>query len=329
MLEIVFNHGVPANCRLDITALSGTQQRSLVSNQDGGLAFVPLGVAQELLQKTLDGNKPVVIALNSPARRIEWAVEPLLVFNARTPGMPMASAKIGDSQSTGTLQADGASALANLSYAGVANNYVQFTLNLPLPSDALAVGGFFRRDAANVVKPIFSFRVTDSRGTTYGYFTPEHQSDRMQISFQPLAHSHYHYGGPNDNLPPQHPLVLNALLFDTADHKKAGPAQLQISNLFALRQTRFDIAPMAPLPQPSLVPVDFAKPVAARSMSGFLHGSSDTQPPDERLLPVRPALWRIGFGWMENRDRLARLGIPTILILGDSWRSQVPHGDPA
>ncbi len=85
----------------------------------------------------------------------------------------MTSAKAGDSQSSGTLQAGGESALAKLSYAGVGNNYVQFALNLPLPGDAMAVGGFFRRDPANAVKPLFSFRVTDGGGETYGYFTPE------------------------------------------------------------------------------------------------------------------------------------------------------------
>jgi len=75
----------------------------------------------------------------------------------------------------------------------------------------------------------------------------------------------------------------------------------------------------------SIVSVDFGKPVAhVHSMVGFLHGSNATTPGDDRLLPLHPALWRIGYMWMQNRDRLAKLHVPTILILSDSWGSRVP-----
>ena len=57
------------------------------------------------------------------------------------------------------------------------------------------------------------------------------------------------------------------------------------------------------------------------SMVGFLHSSDATTPGDDRLLPLHPALWRIGYQWMNNRDRLASLGIPSVLVLGDSWGS--------
>ena len=81
----------------------------------------------------------------------------------------------------------------------------------------------------------------------------------------------------------------------------------------------------APLPAPSppsVVTVDYARPVkGVRSMVGFLHGSNAATPGDDRLLPLHPALWRIGSLWMSNRDRLAKLGTPSILILGDSWGS--------
>ena len=54
-------------------------------------------------------------------------------------------------------------------------------------------------------------------------------------------------------------------------------------------------------------------------MVGFLHASSATQPGDDEILPLQPALWRIGFNWMANRDRIKSLHIPTILVLSDSW----------
>jgi len=77
--------------------------------------------------------------------------------------------------------------------------------------------------------------------------------------------------------------------------------------------------PPAPL---SVVTVDYARPVkAVHSMVGFLHAADATTPGDDRLLPLHPALWRIGYLWMNNRDRLRKLGIPSILILGDSWGS--------
>ena len=73
---------------------------------------------------------------------------------------------------------------------------------------------------------------------------------------------------------------------------------------------------------PSVASVDFARPVPnVHSMVGFLHAADATAPGDDRLVPLRPALWRIGYMWMGNWDRLAKLGIPSILILGDSWGS--------
>lgn len=84
-------------------------------------------------------------------------------------------------------------------------------------------------------------------------------------------------------------------------------------------------AGQADSPAPSVVSVDFSKPVPhVHSMVGFLHGSNATTPGDERLLPLHPALWRIGYLWMQNRDRLAKLHVPTILILSDSWGSRAP-----
>jgi hypothetical protein len=46
-------------------------------------------------------------------------------------------------------------------------------------------------------------------------------------------------------------------------------------------------------PQPS-VEVDFARPRATRSMSGFLHGISGAAPQQALVSPLRPAYWRIG-----------------------------------
>jgi len=73
------------------------------------------------------------------------------------------------------------------------------------------------------------------------------------------------------------------------------------------------------------VTVDFARSVrAAHSMSGFLHACSATEPPDECIMALRPALWRVGWMWLDNRDRLARLGIPVIMVLSDTWGPHPP-----
>ena len=38
--------------------------------------------------------------------------------------------------------------------------------------------------------------------------------------------------------------------------------------------------------------VDFAQSVKVRSLVGFLHGLSDSQPPDRLVVPLHPTLWR-------------------------------------
>lgn len=318
-LQIVFNNGIARGAHLVVTTVAGATSH-ILTTEGGGLAFVPVGVSEALLQKTLDQNKPVTIRLTSPGRDIEWTIHPLLVFNSHTLPKPLLSGKAPDSQSTGVIESAGGSGIAHLTYAGTGNDYVTFPLNLPLPSNTLAVGGFFRRDPASPVTPLFSFRVTDSNGQTLGYFTPLNTTNEPQFTFQPLAHSGYRYGGRGTREIPTNPLVLSELILDTADHKQAGQSRMSLNNLFAIHLTHYEISPTAPTPEPSLVTVDFSKPASpAPSMTGFLHGSNQTQPSDDKIIPLHPGLWRIGYLWMQNRDRLARLGIPTVLILADSW----------
>lgn len=78
-------------------------------------------------------------------------------------------------------------------------------------------------------------------------------------------------------------------------------------------------------PTSPTVTVDFGRRVpGVHSMVGFLHGCNETQPADDLITALHPALWRVGYIWLNNRDRLGRLHIPTVLVLSDSWGPQPP-----
>ncbi len=61
-----------------------------------------------------------------------------------------------------------------------------------------------------------------------------------------------------------------------------------------------------------------AAPTPAPSMSGFLHSLSETSPPDDVLLPLRPRLWR-SVPSKASPARAARLGARYQLVLSDLW----------
>lgn len=233
----------------------------------------------------------------------------------------MASAKAGDSQSTGTIKAAQDGAMVQLGYAEVGNDYIAIPLALPFPAGTLAVGGIFRRESGDSPgTTLFLFRVSDGSGETCGYFAPTSPGGETQLANQPLAHVGYHYGGPGTDVLPPGGLTLNALVFDCADHKQVGPARLTIHDLFVIRLTRFDVSPTAAAPQPLVITADFDKAQSGvKSMTGFLHASSAAQPSDALIDAVHRALYRIGYTWKDNRDRLAKAGTPAVMILGDLW----------
>jgi hypothetical protein len=81
-----------------------------------------------------------------------------------------------------------------------------------------------------------------------------------------------------------------------------------------------------------LVQVDFKQRVRIKSMSGFLQGLGATNPPDSRIEPLRPALWRLHYcGWrtdgratLDNQafDRLVKWKVPAIIGPSGIWHSQ-------
>ena len=211
-----------------------------------------------------------------------------------------------------------------LDYAGVGNDYVAFSINRGLPSDAVAFGVAYRLDPANTPSILFSYRLSDSRGEFYGTFLPTDYTEGIHLTSRAVRSFDYRYGGPGGGATLVQPLTLNTLLFDTPDHHQKGLARATLYGLFVIRRTQFVQAPAAP--RPSVVSVDFARRApAVHSMSGFLHGADAVTPTDDLVTPLHSALWRMGNQWLTLRDRLAKEKIPTLVILGDNWGRKMPE----
>jgi len=73
-----------------------------------------------------------------------------------------------------------------------------------------------------------------------------------------------------------------------------------------------------PVRPPITVAVDFAATQPQASMLGFLHSFSQDGPPQARVVPLRPALFR-GFGKTTHTDRVRSLGARYQLVLSDLW----------
>ncbi len=65
------------------------------------------------------------------------------------------------------------------------------------------------------------------------------------------------------------------------------------------------------------IQVDFGTPLAVTPVNGLLHGLNAASPPDSLLLPLRPALWRIGT--FDRLGRVATAGARAELVLSDLW----------
>lgn len=64
--------------------------------------------------------------------------------------------------------------------------------------------------------------------------------------------------------------------------------------------------------------VDFGAPQSSvKSMSGFLHGISPTEPADSLVLPLKPAFWRIGY--FDYYERVIGMGARVNLVISDVW----------
>ena len=312
-LEVVFPNGVAAGTRLTV---AGHTLR--LADPRSGLSLLSLPVAPAALEKTLRAGHSLSVTLDGPWLHAAWTIEPLRLGDS-----PLASDTVPDSKSTGTLTPGPGGAHAQLSFAGVSNNYVSFPVSLPLPADAVAIGGLFRPAPSNRVTLSYAPRVLDARGERFGYFLSPGPGQAASIRLADFA---YRYGVPapaDPHAPPVRPLTLAAVLMATGADLGTGAARATVESLFVIRQSRF-LLTSKPAPPP-LVTVDFARRVpGVHSMVGFLHASTNTQPADALITALHPALWRVGYLWMDNRDRLMRLKIPTRLILGDSWGGGVP-----
>ena len=74
-----------------------------------------------------------------------------------------------------------------------------------------------------------------------------------------------------------------------------------------------------PLPAADVVArVRLDAPVERPRVSGFLHGLSDTEPPDRLVAPLRPALWRSNLE-RAPLERVKRLGARYSVALSGLW----------
>lgn len=79
------------------------------------------------------------------------------------------------------------------------------------------------------------------------------------------------------------------------------------------------IAPPASAAESPVVAADFGAPLAPRpSMTGVLHSLSRTDPPDDRVTPLRLGLVR-GLPWSAPYARGVSLGARYTLVLSDGW----------
>ena len=321
-LQLVLTNGVPAHAHLALTLRDWVHSQPLPPSEGGGLVVVPLQLTTESLGQTLPDGGRLEVALTGPTLTARWSVEPLKIS-----GLPMKSYSVGDTQSTGALDSAKSGLVADLNFAGMGNNYVPFRLALPLPGDTIAVGALQQIDHTAASHPHPSFRVKDSRGEYFGYFLPPDEAADLQISSHRLAAFDYRFGAPtpaaDPNAPPVGPMSLDTLLFESNQRGEKGKSQALLPGLFVIRRTAFQQTE-APASL-SQISVDFASHVPmVHSMVGFLHAANATQPEDQWIIPLNPALWRVGYLWMDNRDRLKRLGVPTVLILGDLSGPKMP-----
>lgn len=78
----------------------------------------------------------------------------------------------------------------------------------------------------------------------------------------------------------------------------------------------------SPAAVPSTVAVDFARPIANKSMSGFLLAVNETTPPDSKILPLRPKFWRTG-AYQTLYARTTGFGARFCVNCSDVWGYQV------
>jgi hypothetical protein len=88
--------------------------------------------------------------------------------------------------------------------------------------------------------------------------------------------------------------------------------------------TKSSPTPKPPAATTYTVTVDFGEEVAAKSMSGFLQAFNETNPPDDKILPLKPAHLRSGY-FRTNYDRARRLGMTVHAVLSDTWGYPSPE----
>lgn len=94
-----------------------------------------------------------------------------------------------------------------------------------------------------------------------------------------------------------------------------GGAVLACAALAGATEARAATAPAVLTP---IASVNFAQPLKARSIVGFLHGLGETQPPDRFVIPLHPTLWR-GSLFSASYDRANQLGARYMLVVSDLW----------
>lgn len=320
-LSIAFQHGVKAGTT--ITTSDGiTKSATKVSADSGGFTLTPLDAAPQFVETSLEKGRTIDIVLTGPKSDAEWKIEPIINFLSPSPPfLPVHFDGGQDTTGTGTLTALTKGAHAAITFTAQKNNYVQFTMDQPLPADTVGLGGIAKDDPASPVTGLLSVRVADSTGEIFGYsFHGSGIDDYTTPQSTSLAAIRYRFGGApsSDGKPktgaPIGPLKIVGLLVEPGKWQWAGSMTTNITEIYAIRQIRSEIASIPPS-----VVVMLDKPVPNnKSMCGFI-GEGEAVGSTERMTALRPALWRIGNHPEPDRTTLKAMGVPIIVVLSDLW----------
>ncbi len=331
-LSIVFQHGVAAGTVVT-TAIGPAKTTTHIAADAGGLSVVPLKVTSQAVMKALGSGQTIDIVMKGQKASAEWRIEPLINFRTSpAPFLPVRFDGGQDTTSSGSLTASPSGAHAEIKFTAEKNDYVAFPVDQLIPADAVGLGGIVADGPASPVGGLLSLRVKDATGEIFGYAC--HGSgldDYTTPESTPLSQIKYRFGGspgadgkPATGLPVSPRNVIEILLEPTK-WQWAGSMSAYLTDIYVIRQIKSEIISLPPS-----ITVMAARPVQGnKSVSGFL-GEGGTTGSTAMMSALQPKIWRLGFHYLEDRDRLKALGVPTIVVLSDLWgydKSNAPRLD--
>lgn len=331
-LSIAFQHGVAAGTVVT-TVIGSAKTTTDIAVDKGGVNVVPLNANPQAVLKALESGQTVDIVMKGRKADAEWRIESLVNFTASpAPFLPVRFDGGQDTTGSGSLTASPSGARAEIKFTAEKNNYVAFPVDQPIPSDAVGLGGIVRADAASPVGGLLSLRVKDATGEVFGYACHGlGLDDYSSPESTPLSQIRYRFGGspgadqkPKTGLPVPPRKVIEILL-EPDKWQWAGLMSAYVTDIYVIRQIKSEITALPPS-----ITVMAARSVPGnKSMSGFI-GDGEAAGGAAMMAALRPKTWRLGFHYLDDRDRLKTLGVPMIVVLSDLWgyqKSNAPRLD--